>query len=114
MKAKIIRWKNLEEKEYGNTKVTDILNEETWPYFSIAKVRKTGDDIRTGYDNTSNLAYYILEGEGKCIIDGEEHYVKQGDCILYPAKVSYKHLNGLTLLAIASPRFDRGDRTYTE
>ena len=44
---KIIKASELEEKEYGDTKVTDIINSPDWP-FSVAKVRKTGDDIKTG------------------------------------------------------------------
>jgi len=111
--AKIIRSKNLKENDYSATKVTDIINSEEWP-FSIAKVRKVGDDIKTGFDTESDVAYYVLEGEGKCVINGEEKNIKKGDCVLMKKGTKYKNLKGLTLLAISFPRFDRNKRKYTE
>ncbi|MBN1645746.1 cupin domain-containing protein [Candidatus Woesearchaeota archaeon] len=114
MKARIIRAFELKEKEFGSTKVTDILNEEDWPFFSVAKVVKVGDDIREGIDKESNVAYYVLDGEGVCWIDGRKEFLKKGDCIIYPKGTKYKHMKGLTLLAISSPRFDRNKRKYTE
>lgn len=112
MKPKIIKAENLKEKHYGATKVTDILNCEEWPYFSIAKVRKVGDDIKTGYDTESNSVYYVLEGKGTCVIENEEFHIKKGDCIVLPKKTKYKNLKGLTLLAVSFPRFDRKQRVY--
>lgn len=114
MKPKIIKLKDLQEKNYGATRVTDILNCKEWPYFSIAKVRKVGDDIRTGYDVESNTVYYVLEGKGVCVIEGKKFNIKKGDCVVLPKKTKYKNLKGLTLLAISFPRFDRKKRVYIE
>jgi len=33
--------------------------------FNIAKVRKTWDDIKLGYDTESDVAYYVLDWEWK-------------------------------------------------
>ena len=112
MQPKIIRSEDLKEEDYGDTKVTTILNSEEWS-FSVAKVRKIGDDIKTGHD-PSDVIYYVLEGEGICVIDSKEHKIKKGDCIVYPKGTKYKHLKGLTLLAISTPRFDRTKRIYVE
>lgn len=109
----IIDTKKLKEKDYGDTKVTDIINQKEIG-FSIAKVRKTGNDIKSGYDTKSNVAYYVLEGKGKCIINNKEYKIKKGDLIFIPKNNAYKNLKGLTLLAIASPRFDRKKRIYIE
>ncbi len=114
MKPKIIRSEDLKENDYGDTKVTNILNSEEFPYFNISKVRKVGDDIKTGYDTESNVAYYVLEGKGICVIEGKEYHIKKGDCVVLPKETKYKNLKGLTLLAIASPRFDRAKRVYVE
>ncbi len=111
MKLKIIRADKLKEKDYGATRVTDIFGSEK---FNIAKVRKVGDDIKVGYDTESNVAYYVLEGEGDCVINGEKYHLKKGDCVFYPKGTKYKHLKGLTLLAISSPPFDRKKRVYME
>ena len=114
MKPKIIKAGNLRENNYGATKVTDILNSKEWPYFSIAKVRKTGNDVRTGYDKESNVVYYVLEGKSSCFINGKKYYIQKGDCVILPKGTKYKNLKGLTLLAISYPRFDRKKRVYID
>ena len=113
MEPKIIKSEDIRENDYGSTKVSDIINNESWP-FSVAKVRKVGDDIKTGYDTESDVVYYVLEGEGICVIEGKEYAIKKGDCVMIPKGTKYKNLKGLTLLAIAFPRFDRAKRVYTE
>lgn len=114
MKPRIIRADELKENDYGDTKITDILNNEDFPQFSIAKVRKVGDDIKLGLDQDSYTAYYVLEGEGICIIEDKEYNIKKGDTVLLPPGTKYKNMKGLTLLAISSPRFDRKRRIYFE
>lgn len=110
---KIIRAIKLEEKDYGATKTTNILRIKGLK-FDIARIRKVGDDIRLGYDKESDVAYYVLEGEGDCVINGKKYHLKKGDCVFYKKGTKYKHLKGLTLLAIASPPFDRKKRVYVE
>jgi mannose-6-phosphate isomerase-like protein (cupin superfamily) len=107
----IIRSSELEEKDYGATKVIDIFRTKM---LNLAQVRKVGDDIKEGYDLESDVAYYVLEGEGDCVINGKQYHLKKGDCVFYPKGTRYKHLKGLTLLAIASPPFDRKKRVYVE
>ena len=111
MKPIIIRSKELEEKNHRVIKVTDILGTKK---FNIAKVKITGENTETkyGYDTESDVAYYVLEGEGDCVIEGKKHHLKEGDCVFYPKGTKYKHLTGLTLLAISSPPFDREKRKY--
>lgn len=112
MKPIIIRAKNLKENDFGDTKVTDILNTKKFLKFSVAKVRKVGDDIKMGLDTESDVAYYVLEGEGTCVIEDKKYHIKKGDLVLIPRGTKYKNLKGLTLLAIAFPRFDRKKRIY--
>ncbi len=107
----IIRSNELKENDYGATKVTDIFRNDL---FSIAKVRKVGDDVKSGYDMESNVAYYVLEGTGECVINGKTYALQKGDLIYYKKGIVYKHLKGLVLLAIATPPFDRKKRVYTE
>lgn len=107
----IIRADQLKENDHGATKTTNILSTKI---LSLAKVRKVGDDIKLGYDTKSDVAYYVLDGEGDCVIDGKKNHLKKGDCVFYPKGTKYKHLKGLTLLAIASPPFDRKKRIYVE
>ena len=81
---------------------------------SVAKIRKIGDDIKLGSDSESDVIYYVLEGEGYAVVEGKKILLKKGDCISYSKGVEYKHLNGLTLLAISFPPFDRNKRVYSE
>jgi len=111
MKPKIIKSTELKENDYGATKTIDIL---TTKIFNLAKIRKVGNDIKLGYDTESDVAYYVLEGKGDCVINGKKYHLKKGDCVFYPKGTRYKHLKGLTLLAIASPPFDRKKRVYVE
>ena len=114
MEPKIIRADELKENDYGDTKVTNILGIKGFSKFDIAKIRKVGDDIKLGLDTESDVAYYVLEGEGKCVIEDEEYTIKKGDLVFLPHGTKYKNLKGLTLLAISSPPFDRAKRKYFE
>ena len=111
MNFKIIRSKDLQEKDFGATKTTNLFE---FNDFSIAKVRKISDDIKLGYDTESDVVYYVLEGEGDCVIKGKKYHITKGDVIFYPKGTEYKHLKGLILLAIASPPFERIKRKYVE
>jgi len=114
MKPMIIRREELKENDYGATKTTPVFDTPDYPAFSIAVIRKVGDEIKLGLDTESDVAYYVLDGEGKCVIEGKEYTLRKGDCVFYPKGTKYKHLKGLTLLSIASPRFDRKKRVYFE
>jgi hypothetical protein len=111
MKQIIIRWDDLLENDHGDTKTTPIFDCET---FNIAKIRKIWDDIKLGYDTESDVAYYVLDWEWKCVIEWKEYSIKKWDLIFYPKWTAYKHLKGLTLLAISNPPFDRKKRVYLE
>jgi mannose-6-phosphate isomerase-like protein (cupin superfamily) len=110
MEPTIIRADELKENDFGDTKVIEILNMEWPPNFGVTKVRKVGDDVKLESDMESDLAYYVLEEEGLFVIEGNENKVKKGDLVFIPKGTKYKSLKGFTLLAIASPRFDRGKR----
>jgi len=113
MKAKVIHSSEVEENVFPNKKVKNLINEEGWP-FSLAIVKKLGDDQKVGFDLESDLVYYVLEGESKSFINGKEHVIKKGDFIISPKGTKYKNLGGVTLLAIASPRFDGKKRVYSQ
>ena len=111
MKSIIVKAKKLKEKNHRVTKVTDILKTKN---FNIAKVKiiKTNDKVKYGYDTKSDVAYYVLEGKGYFVVNDKKHLIKKGDCVFCPKGTKYKNEKGLTLLAIASPPFNRKDRKY--
>jgi mannose-6-phosphate isomerase-like protein (cupin superfamily) len=113
MEPRIIRGDELKKMDFGDTKVTNIINDvNEFSKFSIVRVDKVGDDIKLGLDKESDVAYYVLEGEGICVIEDKEFVIKKGDLVLIPHGTKYKNLKGLTLLAIASPPYDRNKREY--
>ncbi len=113
LNASIIKSSDLTQQDYRDNKVTDILNSPDWPT-SLAKVIKVGDDIKTGYDQESDVLFYVLDGVGITTLNGIEYNVEQGDTIVCPKGTQYKNSKGLTLLAIACPQYDRKKRIYIE
>ena len=112
MKAKIIKARDVPEKVFPNKKVKDILNEEDWP-FSMAIVKKIGDDQKIGLDPT-NLVYFVLEGKSTSFLNGKKYKIEKGDIIISPKGTKYKNLGGVTFLAISCPRFNRSKRVYSK
>ena len=113
MEPKIIKAEKLQEKDYKAVKVIDYFNTEEYPGLSVAKIKIVGKQM-LGMDQESDTAYYVLEGEGQFIIEDKTHDVKKGDLVVIPHGTKYKDTAGLTLLAISTPRFERGKRTYFE
>jgi len=111
MGFQIIRSGKSKEIKFGNNRIAEILSTKR---FSIAKVRKIGNDSKLGYHIKSDAAYYVLEGEGDIVVNRRKYYLKKGDFVFYPKGTRYKHHKGLTLLAIDSPPFDRKDRVYVK
>lgn len=113
MECKIIKPNDVEVNDFGPIKVQNILAEEDYEKFSIAKVEIVGEQ-KFGLDTESDLAYYVLEGKGKFYIEDEVFEVEKGDLIFIPKGTKYKDEGSLTLLAVAVPKFDREKRRRFE
>jgi len=114
MKPKIIRSGKTLNKKFRDKMVMDLLDTNDWPYFSLALVKKTTNDIKAGYDKESNVVYYVLKGSATCVLDNKKYKVGQGDMIISPKGTVYKNLKGTLLLAISTPRYDRTKRVYVK
>jgi mannose-6-phosphate isomerase-like protein (cupin superfamily) len=106
MKPKHIKSEDIEENDLGVIKVQNLFNNLDYEKFSVAKVKIIGEQ-KFGSDPNSDLAYFVLEGEGKFFIEDKEFSVKKGDLIFIPKNTKYKDSGQLTLLAVSSPRFNR-------
>lgn len=113
MKAKHIKSENTEENDFGVIKVQNLLNNADYEKFSVAIVKIVGEQ-KFGSDPNSDLAYFVLEGEGKFFVEDKEFSVKKGDLIFIPKNTKYKDSGPLTLLALSSPRFNRDKRERFE
>ena len=113
MKAKIIKASDGEIQDLGNMKLKNMLNDRDWP-FSINWIQRTSNETKVGYEDEQTVAYYVLDGNGEVLIDGESFQVSKGDIVAFPRGVRWKFMQGLTLLAVSNPPYDRQKRKYTE
>ena len=113
MKAKIIKASDGKIQDFGNMKLKNMLNNPSWP-FSLNWIERTSNETREGYETDQMVAFYVLEGNGEVLIDGENYQVSQGDIIAFPLGVRWKFMKGLTLLAVSSPPYNRAKRKYIE
>ena len=56
--------------------------------------------------------YFILDGEGKFIIDGVESEVNPNDLIFVPKNTPYNIIGKLKFFMICSPEFDSKDDVH--
>jgi mannose-6-phosphate isomerase-like protein (cupin superfamily) len=113
MEFKHIKSEDIKKQDFGSINVQNLFSEDSYDKFSIAKVEIKGKQ-EYGLDKESDIAYYILEGEGKFFIEDKEINVKKGDLIFIPKNTKYKDEGSLTLLAISVPKFNRDKRVRFE
>lgn len=80
------------------------MNDLGYDKFSIAVV-KICSEKDFDFNLKSDLAYFVLEGEGKFLVGEEEFVVKKGDLVFIPKNTKYKDCGELMLLAVFSSRF---------
>jgi mannose-6-phosphate isomerase-like protein (cupin superfamily) len=110
MKPAIIRAGNVPVRDLGRLKSQELLDEKE---LSITLVERITDG-KLGIQEESDMVFYVLEGTGKCILADEEHELQKGDLMIIPKGTKYKTFNGLKLLTISTPRFNREKNAYLE
>ncbi len=58
--------------------------------------------------------YFIIEGEGKFIIDKEESMVSQNDLIFVPKNTPYNIIGKMKFFLVCSPEFNSKDDVHLE
>jgi quercetin dioxygenase-like cupin family protein len=61
------------------------------------------------YSDTSTQTWYIIEGRGTFVLDGERHAVSAGDLVVVPPKIKKYYLGKMKMVLITSPAFDPDD-----
>lgn len=74
---------------------------------TVEKSYKGHDTYCTNTRNTS--IFYVIEGNGKFIIDGIEEIVEQGDIVEIPAHVEFTYIGKMDLLYISAPAYQHDD-----
>lgn len=82
--------------------------------FSVAEItQKTGVcqiETENGHDTTiiehkCDFIYYILDGKGYFVIDGNNENCTRGDLVVIPAGSKFRYVGKLKMLLITTPAF---------
>lgn len=106
MKGKIIRKKELNKSDYGVIKVIEYITKNNNKNFSLALIELNGKN-RKIKNELSDAFYFVIEGDGKFFLNGEEYQVGEGDLVCIPKGTSYFDEGKLKMVSIATPPFDR-------
>jgi len=105
MNYKVIENKKIKEFSFGPIKVKELLNDQAFENFSLAKITLDGaNDL--AFNKKSDLIYYILDGDGEFIIENQVFKVTAGDVVFIPKNTKCQDKGKMTLLAFSNPRFD--------
>ena len=78
--------------------------------FAAAEVHQVEiQDTKLHYHERTDEIYYIIDGEGKLILDDDEVEVHKGVVVYVPRGVRHKAVGKLTVLTICIPRGVLGD-----
>ena len=69
-------------------------------------------DAKTHYHKRLTEIYYVLEGEGKMELDGEQHSVTAGDAILIKPNCRHRAIGEMRVLNLVVPAFDPDDEWF--
>ena len=72
------------------------------------------DGARTHYHKISTELYYVLEGEGKVLLDGEEQEVRPGTMVHIPPGVVHGAVGKMRVLVVGIPDIDDSDVFYVD
>ena len=61
------------------------------------------DDSREHYHNRSTELYYVLDGEGVVLLDGDEHPVKKGSMVHIPPGIVHGAKGRMRVLVVGIP-----------
>lgn len=64
--------------------------------------------------HTSDLIYYIIEGEGEFCVDKKIFKVKSGESVLVPKETEYGYIGKMKYVLFLTPAFTEGCETRTE
>ena len=101
----VINREDVPKHDFAQVEVATLFSK---PEISVAVVELDGQN-ELGCNTTSDMYYYVIEGEGKFVIDGKEYPVFAGSLVVIPKGYSYYDVGQLTMLSIATPSFNPED-----
>jgi len=101
----IIKKENTNYKEVGSMKINEY---KINPNFSVALIEIDGEHGKIKCIKEDRI-YFILDGEGKFIINDEEQRVSKEDVIFILKNTPYNIIGKLKFLIVCSPAFNPKD-----
>jgi mannose-6-phosphate isomerase-like protein (cupin superfamily) len=80
----------------------------------LTYLETSGCEHKLSTCHTSDLYYYIIEGEGEFSVGGEIFSVKATDAILVPKETEYGYSGKMKYILFMTPAFVEGCETRTE
>lgn len=72
------------------------------------------DGAREHYHKQATELYYVLEGEGVVVLNGEEHTVRKGSLVHIPPGVVHGAIGRMRVLVTGIPDIAEDDLFYPE
>ena len=72
------------------------------------------DGARLHYHRVATELYYVLEGEGTVLLDGQEHAVKKGSIVHIPPGVVHGAQGRMRVLVVGIPDISEGDLFFPD
>lgn len=80
----------------------------------LTYLETSGGDHKLSICHTSDLFYYIIEGEGKFSVDGKIFPVQATDAVLVPKETEYGYTGTMKYILFMTPSFTEGCETRSE
>lgn len=75
-------------------------------------VVEISEDAQEHYHKGMCEVYFVLEGEGEMLLNGESHAVKPGSVVLINAGTRHRAVGKLKVIVVAIPPFDPQDEFF--
>ncbi|MCE5308660.1 MAG: cupin domain-containing protein [Acidobacteriales bacterium] len=72
------------------------------------------DGAKLHYHKAATEIYYVLEGEGSILLDGEEHEIRRGSVVHIPPGVVHGARGRMRVLVAGIPDMSDGDLFFPE
>ena len=101
----VINENDIEQFTFASVKVRELFKTDD-PSISVAEINLSGENDKN--KNTgSDMFYYVIEGNGRFIINDKEYAVKKGSLVFIPKGASYQDIGELKMISLAIPKFDQ-------
>ena len=87
---------------------------EDYPHACVSYLETEGGEHKLATCHTSDLFYYIIDGEGEFSVGGTLFKVRATDAVLVPKNTEYGYAGKMKYVLFMSPAFTEGCETRTE